>query len=104
LTRYKTGKDAVKYLIARFLNSSPEEKIAAVAGNVKVGNTVNWLTKWQSIEYTTSQNFDRLAYANINAITVIPGAIGAFRKSVVDEVGGYSSDTLAEDCDITVKF
>jgi cellulose synthase/poly-beta-1,6-N-acetylglucosamine synthase-like glycosyltransferase len=75
-----------------------------VAGNVKVGNTVNWLTKWQSIEYTTSQNFDRLAYANINAITVIPGAIGAFRKSVVDEVGGYSSDTLAEDCDITVKI
>ncbi len=71
---------------------------------MKVGNTVNWLTKWQSIEYTTSQNFDRLAYANINAITVIPGAIGAFKKSVIDEVGGYSSDTLAEDCDITVKI
>jgi cellulose synthase/poly-beta-1,6-N-acetylglucosamine synthase-like glycosyltransferase len=45
-----------------------------------------------------------LAYANINAITVIPGAIGAFKKSVIDEVGGYSSDTLAEDCDITVKI
>jgi len=100
----KLEQNAVKYLIARFLNSNPEEKIAAVAGNVKVGNTVNWLTKWQSIEYTTSQNFDRLAYANINAITVIPGAIGAFKKSVIDEVGGYSSDTLAEDCDITVKI
>ncbi|KQT26106.1 glycosyl transferase family 2 [Chryseobacterium sp. Leaf405] len=100
----KLEQNAVKYLIARFLNSSPEEKIAAVAGNVKVGNTVNWLTKWQSIEYTTSQNFDRLAYANINAITVIPGAIGAFKKSVIDEIGGYSSDTLAEDCDITVKI
>jgi poly-beta-1,6 N-acetyl-D-glucosamine synthase len=100
----KLEQNAVKYLIARFLNSNAEEKIAAVAGNVKVGNTVNWLTKWQSIEYTTSQNFDRLAYANINAITVIPGAIGAFRKSVIDEVGGYSSDTLAEDCDITVKI
>ena len=100
----KLEQDAVKYLIARFLNSAPEDKIAAVAGNVKVGNTVNWLTRWQSIEYTTSQNFDRLAYANINAITVIPGAIGAFRKSVVEKVGGYSSDTLAEDCDITVKI
>ncbi|REC75643.1 polysaccharide deacetylase family protein [Chryseobacterium rhizosphaerae] len=97
-------KDAIKYLIARFLNASSEEKIAAVAGNVKVGNTVNWLTKWQAIEYTTSQNFDRLAYAHINAITVIPGAIGAFKRSVIIEAGGYSSDTLAEDCDITVKI
>ncbi|MDR6920737.1 polysaccharide deacetylase family protein [Chryseobacterium sp. 2987] len=100
----KLQKDAVKYMIARFLNSAPEEKIAAVAGNVKVGNKVNWLTRWQSIEYTTSQNFDRLAYANINAITVIPGAIGAFKKSVIAEIGGYSSDTLAEDCDLTVKI
>nr|WP_279324405.1 polysaccharide deacetylase family protein [Chryseobacterium pyrolae] len=96
--------DAVKYLIARFLNSDPAEKIAAVAGNVKVGNTVNWLTRWQAIEYTISQNFDRLAYSHINAITVIPGAIGAFKKSVIIEAGGYSTDTLAEDCDITVKI
>ncbi|CEJ69656.1 Poly-beta-1,6-N-acetyl-D-glucosamine synthase [Chryseobacterium oranimense G311] len=100
----KLQYDAVKYLIARFLNSDPAEKIAAVAGNVKVGNTVNWLTRWQSIEYTTSQNFDRLAYAYINAVTVIPGAIGAFKKSVIIEADGYSTDTLAEDCDITVKI
>ncbi len=100
----KLQYDAVKYLIARFLNSEPAEKIAAVAGNVKVGNTVNWLTRWQSIEYTTSQNFDRLAYAYINAVTVIPGAIGAFKKSAIIEAGGYSTDTLAEDCDITVKI
>ncbi|UWX62627.1 polysaccharide deacetylase family protein [Chryseobacterium oranimense] len=100
----KLQYDAVKYLIARFLNSDPDEKIAAVAGNVKVGNTVNWLTRWQSIEYTTSQNFDRLAYSYINAVTVIPGAIGAFKKSVITEAGGYSTDTLAEDCDITVKI
>ncbi|MDW9382978.1 polysaccharide deacetylase family protein [Chryseobacterium sp. JV558] len=100
----KLQQDAVKYLVARFLNSDPEEKIAAVAGNVKVGNRVNWLTRWQAIEYTTSQNFDRLAYAHINAITVIPGAIGAFKRSAIIEAGGYSSDTLAEDCDITVKI
>ncbi|WP_288435038.1 polysaccharide deacetylase family protein [uncultured Chryseobacterium sp.] len=100
----KLQQDAVKYMIARFLNADPEEKIAAVAGNVKVGNRVNWLTRWQAIEYTTSQNFDRLAYAHINAVTVIPGAIGAFRRSVIIEAGGYSSDTLAEDCDITVKI
>lgn len=100
----KLQKDAVSYLIAKFLTAKPEENLGAVAGNVKVGNRINWLTKWQSIEYITSQNFDRLAYANINAITVIPGAIGAFKKEIVEKLGGYSSDTLAEDCDLTVRI
>jgi cellulose synthase/poly-beta-1,6-N-acetylglucosamine synthase-like glycosyltransferase len=100
----KLEQNAVNYLIAKFLNAKPEDNLAAVAGNVKVGNRVNWLTKWQSIEYITSQNFDRLAYAHINAITVIPGAIGAFKKEIVEEMGGYSSDTLAEDCDLTVRI
>lgn len=100
----KLQVDAVKYIMTRFLNANPEERLAAVAGNVQVGNKVNWLTRWQSIEYMTSQNFDRLAYAYINAITVIPGAIGGFKKAIIEEVGGYSSDTLAEDCDLTVKM
>ena len=73
-----------------------------MAGNVKVGNSRNILTYWQAIEYTTSQNFDRMAYSNINAITVVPGAIGAFRKKVLEEVGGFTTDTLAEDCDLTM--
>lgn len=100
----KLQNNALELLVAKFVNANPQEKIAAVAGNVKVGNKVNWLTKWQAVEYVTSQNFDRLAYAHINAITVIPGAIGAFRKEVIQEVGGYSSDTLAEDCDLTVRI
>lgn len=100
----KLQQNALTYLIAKFLKAKPEENLAAVAGNVKVGNRLNWLTKWQFIEYLTSQNFDRLAYAHINAITVIPGAIGAFKKDVIQRLGGYSSDTLAEDCDLTVRI
>ena len=53
--------------------------VGAVAGNVKIGNQINILTKWQIIEYITSQNFDRKAFAYINAITVVPGAIGVFK-------------------------
>jgi len=94
------ANNAVSLLIADFVN----ENIAAVAGNVKVGNKVNILTRWQSIEYTTSQNFDRLAFNVVNGIMVVPGAIGAFRKSAVKKVGGFSTDTLAEDCDITLKL
>ncbi len=78
--------------------------VGAVAGNVKVGNQVNLLTRWQAIEYISSQNFDRKAFAYLNAITVVPGAIGAFRKRAIEEAGGFTTDTLAEDCDLTIRI
>ncbi|TAL69523.1 MAG: glycosyltransferase [Bacteroidetes bacterium] len=90
--------------ISKILKYFTGDKVAAVAGNVKVGNKHNLLTKWQSIEYITSQNFDRRAFDVLNCITVVPGAIGAFRKSAVDEVGGFKTDTLAEDCDLTLQL
>lgn len=92
--------DAIKWLMSKF----EEGKVDAVAGNVKVGNEVNMLTKWQSIEYITSQNFDRRAFDLLNCITVIPGAIGAFRKEALVASGGFTTDTLAEDCDLTMRL
>jgi len=86
------------------LDMPGKEMLGAVAGNVKVGNQVNLLTRWQSIEYISSQNFDRKAFAWLNAITVVPGAIGAFRKKAIEEAGGFTTDTLAEDCDLTVRI
>ncbi|MEP7144976.1 MAG: bifunctional polysaccharide deacetylase/glycosyltransferase family 2 protein, partial [Ferruginibacter sp.] len=78
--------------------------VGAVAGNVKVGNEVNMITRWQSIEYITSQNFDRRAFDLLNCITVVPGAIGAFRKEAIIKAGGFTTDTLAEDCDLTMRM
>ena len=92
--------DAVSKLMQKFTS----EKVAAVAGNVKVGNEINMITKWQSIEYITSQNFDRRAFDLLDCITVVPGAIGAFRKAAVIEAGGLTTDTLAEDCDLTMRL
>ncbi|MFT3909929.1 MAG: glycosyltransferase [Ferruginibacter sp.] len=92
--------DAITELMKKF-NS---EKTGAVAGNVKVGNEINMITNWQSIEYITSQNFDRRAFDLLNCITVVPGAIGAFNKSAVIEAGGFTTDTLAEDCDLTMRL
>ena len=77
--------------------------IGAVAGNAKVGNRINVVTKWQALEYVTSQNFDRRAFASLNCITVVPGSVGAWRRSVLEEAGGFSSDTLAEDQDLTIQ-
>lgn len=92
--------DAVSRMVACF--TGPE--VAAVSGNVKVGNRKNMLTRWQSIEYITSQNFDRRAYDIVNAIMVVPGAIGAFRRDAVLRVGMFTTDTLAEDCDLTLRL
>ena len=96
----KLKQDAVGLLVQHFIN----QKVGAVAGVVKVGNEINMLTKWQSIEYITSQNFDRKAFAYVNAITVVPGAIGAFRKEALQSAGMFTTDTLAEDCDLTIRI
>jgi cellulose synthase/poly-beta-1,6-N-acetylglucosamine synthase-like glycosyltransferase/peptidoglycan/xylan/chitin deacetylase (PgdA/CDA1 family)/spore germination protein YaaH len=92
--------DAVFHLMTYFT----DEEIGAVAGTVKVGNTNNMITNFQSIEYITAQNMDRRAFDLINSITVVPGAIGAFRKSAIFKAGGFTYDTLAEDCDLTMRI
>ena len=98
--------DAISKMMLHFTNpgNSDDQPLGAVAGNVKVGNRVNLLTRWQSIEYTSSQNFDRKAFALLNAITVVPGAIGAFDKKAIHDAGGFTTDTLAEDCDLTIRI
>ena len=101
-------KDALSLLMRKFFvlneRDGKHQVVGAVAGNVKVGNEINMITKWQSIEYITSQNFDRRAFDYLNCITVIPGALGGFRKDAVVKSGGFTSDTLAEDCDLTMRL
>jgi peptidoglycan-N-acetylglucosamine deacetylase len=92
--------DAIQHLMAYFT----DDEIGAVAGTVKVGNENNIVTMWQSIEYITAQNMDRRAFDLINSITVVPGAIGAFRKAAIFKAGNFTSDTLAEDCDLTMRI
>ncbi|SJZ61131.1 polysaccharide deacetylase family protein [Sediminibacterium ginsengisoli] len=97
----KLKPDAVSKMMRHFAGNA---ETGAVAGNVKVGNEVNLLTRWQNIEYISSQGIDRKAFAWFNAITVVPGAIGAFRKEALLMAGGFTTDTLAEDCDLTIRI
>ena len=78
--------------------------IGAIAGNAKVGNRMNIVTRWQALEYITSQNMDRRAFASLNCITVVPGAVGAWRRDLLEQAGGFASDTLAEDQDLTLQI
>jgi poly-beta-1,6 N-acetyl-D-glucosamine synthase len=76
--------------------------VGAVAGNTKVGNRTGLLARWQHIEYVMGCNLDRRMYEALGCIMVVPGAIGAFRREALDQVGGVSTDTLAEDTDLTM--
>lgn len=93
-------RTALERLVAPF--SDPA--IAAVSGNAKVGNRTGLLGRWQHLEYVMSFNLDRRMYDLIGVMPTIPGAIGAFRKDVLLRVGGLSTDTLAEDTDLTMTI
>ena len=94
------ASDTVRRLVRHFA----DPRVGAVAGNVKVGNRRNLLTRWQSLEYITSQNLERLAYSLGDAITVVPGAVGAWRRRAVLDADGYLTDTHAEDMDLTWRL
>jgi cellulose synthase/poly-beta-1,6-N-acetylglucosamine synthase-like glycosyltransferase len=90
----------LRALIAPFVD--PE--VAAVSGNTKVGNRRGLLGRWQHIEYVIGFNLDRRMYEVLQATPTVPGAVGAFRRDVLLEVGGVPADTLAEDTDLTLAI
>ncbi len=91
--------DAIRKIVRHFRDPA----IGAVAGNVKVGNRDRLLARMQALEYLTSQNVDRRASEVINGMLVVPGALGAWRRKAVEDAGYYSSETSAEDADLTVS-
>ncbi len=90
--------------IARLARWFADPALGAVAGDARVGNRVNLVTRWQAVEYITAQNLERRALAGFDAMTVVPGAVGAWRRAALDAVGGYPEDTLAEDQDLTIAI
>lgn len=81
-----------------------DPKVAAVAGNVKVINRVNLWTRLQALEYIEGLNMARRAQGFMRVVNIIPGPIGMFRRDVLAQVGGYDTDTFAEDADLTLKL
>ncbi|MGM0875576.1 MAG: glycosyltransferase [Bacillota bacterium] len=94
------SSEAISLLVRHFI----DEKVAAVSGNIKVGNMRNLLTIWQHVEYVTGFNLEKRAFAMLNCVTVVPGAIGAWRKQVIEELGYFTADTLAEDTDMSLRI
>ena len=93
-----------KTTISRLVRWFTDPAIGAVAGNAKVGNRINMITRWQALEYIVAQNLERRALSALDTLTVVPGAVGAWRRDVLQEIGGFPADTLAEDQDLTIAI
>jgi poly-beta-1,6 N-acetyl-D-glucosamine synthase len=96
----KLSSNTLRACVRHFQDPS----VGAVAGNVKVLNRENMLTNIQALEYVEGLAMARKAQSFVRAVNIIPGPLGMFRKSVLQEVGGYDHDTFAEDCDLTLKI
>jgi cellulose synthase/poly-beta-1,6-N-acetylglucosamine synthase-like glycosyltransferase len=92
--------DTLRALVQAFRDPD----VGAVSGNTKVGNRSGLLGRWQHIEYVMGFNLDRRLYDVLRCMPTVPGAIGAFRRAALVDIGGVSSATLAEDTDITIAI
>ena len=93
------GRDALKEMVKNF--TGPD--VVAVGGNVKVMNRWNLLTKCQALEYITGINLLKRAFDFLGVVMIVPGALGAFRKKALMDMGSYDTNTLTEDFDATLK-
>ena len=93
--------DALTNLVTRLVRSP---NAGAVAGNVKIGNRGSFISNLQALEYVVGINTFRRAFDHIGLVSVVPGCLGAFRRETLEEVKGYSPDTLTEDFDLTIEI
>ncbi len=100
--------DADSYLhpktLLRAIGHFGDPSVGAVAGNVKVENRGKIITKLQALEYIEGLNMPRRAQGFVAAVNIVPGPVGIFRRETFEEVGGYETDTFAEDADLTLKI
>lgn len=97
-------RQTIKMFARHFCADGGRKKIGAVAGHVKVGNRRSLLTAWQSLEYLSGICVTRMAEGLMGAIAIVPGACAAWRREALIQAGGYSTDTLAEDADLTLTL
>jgi cellulose synthase/poly-beta-1,6-N-acetylglucosamine synthase-like glycosyltransferase len=81
-----------------------DPRVGAVAGNVKVVNRGTMWTALQALEYIEGLNMARRAQGFLHVVNIVPGPVGVFRRDALVGVGGYDTDTFAEDADLTLKI
>mgnify|MGYP003604877308 FL=1 len=93
-------RDAIEKILVPFFY---DPRIGIVGGDVKVREgSLNLCTALQAIEYLKSITVGRIITSELGILRVVSGAFGAFRKEIVDQVGGWDVGP-GMDGDITVK-
>jgi len=90
--------DALSHLAAAFSDPS----VGAVSGHVLVSNPRGLLGRFQRAEYAVGCAVERRLLNRLGFMTCVSGAIGAYRRQALVDVGGFSSDTCAEDTDLAL--
>lgn len=91
---------ALSYFVQHFADPT----VGAVAGKVRTTGSRRFLDLFQTLEYAIGQNIDKRALSVIGAVGVVPGPAGAWDRSMVMTLGGFASDTLVEDQDMTLRL
>jgi cellulose synthase/poly-beta-1,6-N-acetylglucosamine synthase-like glycosyltransferase len=98
---YTPGKDVIRELVMAFVD--PE--VGAVMGRVVPKNSAhNVLTRLLSLERSGGYQVDQQARYNLDLFPQYGGTVGGFRRSIVLELGGFDTRTLAEDTDLTARL
>ncbi|GAA0357183.1 glycosyltransferase [Actinoallomurus spadix] len=90
--------------IGNLVRPLDDPRVGAVSGNTKVANRKGLIGRWQHLEYVIGFNLDRRMFDVLECMPTVPGAIGAFRRAALASVGGLSTETLAEDTDLTMAI
>ena len=78
--------------------------VVAVTGPMRVRNARSTLvTRLQGLEYMLTMQVGKYGFTKLNVINNVPGAFGIFRKSFVQQIGGWNTGT-AEDLDMTLRI
>jgi cellulose synthase/poly-beta-1,6-N-acetylglucosamine synthase-like glycosyltransferase len=107
--------DGVSRAVLPFLE---DPRTVAVGANLGVANGCHiqggriaevtlprsWFARFQVVEYMRSFLLFRSACASVNALTIISGGFGLFRRDVVIAVGGHDRRAIGEDMDMTMRL
>lgn len=94
------------------------ERVIAAGGTVRIANGCrvrggrvteyrlprNPLALLQTIEYMRAFLMARLAWSRVDALTIISGAFGLFKRNAVLEAGGYTRGLVGEDMEMVVRL
>lgn len=108
-------RESLRRVVGPFLE---DPAVVASGGTVRVANgcTVRGgflesvalpgrlLPLLQIVEYLRAFQFGRMGWSPLNAVLIISGAFGLFRKDAVVAAGGYRSDTVGEDMELVVRL